>query len=104
MSPLKVYGYLAGSRPVVATDLPPVRRIVRMRKGESIADSIADSLDRGLLSDERQGFIGADPWQGRHDELLAVALGISALVPNLPAADAIVGDAVGGATETGSDR
>jgi hypothetical protein len=76
-----------------------------MRKGESIADGIADSLDRGSLSEEeRLGFIGANSWQGRHDELLAVALGISAVVPNLPAADAIVGDGVGGATETGSDR
>jgi hypothetical protein len=96
-----------GSRQV--DSLPPVRtadpRIVRMRKGESIADGIADSLDRGPLSDEeRQGFIGANSWQGRHDELLAVALGISAVVPNLPAAHAIAGDGVGGATETGSDR
>jgi hypothetical protein len=109
MSPLKVYEYLARGRPVVATDLPPVRtadpRIVRMRKGEGIANGIADSLDRGRLSNEKRlGFIGANSWQARHDELLAVALGILALVPNVPAADAIVGDGVGGATETGSDR
>ena len=41
MSPLKLYEYLAGGRPVAATDLPPVQavhpRIVRVREGDSFA-------------------------------------------------------------------
>jgi hypothetical protein len=38
----------------------------------------------------------------RHDELLAVSLGISAIAPNSPRADAIVDQGVGVATKTGS--
>ena len=87
MSPLKLYEYLAGGRPVAATDLPPVQtvdpRIVRVREGESFADGVAAALDRGPLSeDERLAFIDANSWQRRHDELLAVSLGISAVAPN----------------------
>jgi hypothetical protein len=42
--------------------------------------------------------------QRRHHELLAVSLGISAVAPNSPAADAIVDQGVGVATKTGSYR
>jgi glycosyltransferase involved in cell wall biosynthesis len=80
MSPLKLYEYLAGGRPVAATDLPPVQavdpRIVRVRDGESFADGVAAALERGPLSeDERLAFIDANSWQRRHDALLNLALG-----------------------------
>jgi hypothetical protein len=42
--------------------------------------------------------------QRRHDELLAVSLGISAIAPSSPAADVIVDQEVGVATKTGSYR
>jgi teichuronic acid biosynthesis glycosyltransferase TuaH len=109
MSPLKLYEYLAGGRPVAATDLPPVRtvdpRIVTVREVESFADGVAEALDRGPLSeDERLAFIDANSWQRRHDELLAVSLGLSAGAPNPPAADAIADEGICVATQTGSDR
>jgi teichuronic acid biosynthesis glycosyltransferase TuaH len=82
MSPLKLYEYLAGGRPVAATDLPPVRavdsRIVTVREGESFADGVAAALDTGpLTEDERLAFIDANSWQRRHDELLGVAFGVA---------------------------
>jgi glycosyltransferase involved in cell wall biosynthesis len=82
MSPLKLYEYLAGGRPVVATDMPPVRAvdpgIVRVREGESFADGVARALDRGpLTNDQRIAFIAANSWQRRHGELLALAFGMS---------------------------
>jgi hypothetical protein len=109
MSPLKLYEYLAGGRPVAATDLPPVRavdpRIVRVGDGESFADGVAEVLDRGpLTDDERLAFIDANSWERRHDRLLAVALGISAVAPSSTAADAIVSGGAGVATKTGSNR
>jgi teichuronic acid biosynthesis glycosyltransferase TuaH len=109
MSPLKLYEYLAGGRPVAATDLPPVQavdpRIVGVRDGESFADGVAEALDRGpLTEDERLEFIDANSWQRRHDELLAVALGISAVGPSSTASDAVVSDWVGVATMTESHR
>ena len=82
MSPLKLYEYLAGGRPVAATDLPPVQavdpRIVRVRDGESFADGVAAALDSGpLTEDERLAFIDANSWQRRHAELLDLAFGTS---------------------------
>jgi glycosyltransferase involved in cell wall biosynthesis len=82
MSLLKLYEYLAGGRPVVATDMPPVRAvdpgIVRVREGESFADGVARALDRGpLTNDQRIAFIAANSWQRRHGELLALAFGMS---------------------------
>lgn len=82
MSPLKLYEYLAGGRPVAATDLPPVRavdpRIVTVREGESFADGVAEALARGpLADDERLAFIAANSWPRRHDDLLTLALGAS---------------------------
>jgi glycosyltransferase involved in cell wall biosynthesis len=80
MSPLKLYEYLAGGRPVAATDLPPVRavdsRIVTVRESESFADGVAEALERGpLADDERLAFIAANSWQRRHDDLLTLAFG-----------------------------
>ena len=78
MSPLKLYEYLAGGRPVAATDLPPVqtvdRRIVRVREGESFAAGVAAALDQGpMTEDDRLAFIDANSWLRRHNELLDVA-------------------------------
>jgi glycosyltransferase involved in cell wall biosynthesis len=85
MSPLKLYEYLAGGRPVAATDLPPVRavdpRIVRVRDGESFADGVAEALERGPLTDaDRLAFIEANSWQRRHEDLLRIAVGATGLV------------------------
>ena len=108
MSPLKLYEYLAGGRPVAATDLPPVRavdpRIVGVREGESFADGVADALERGPLSDdERLAFIDANSWQRRHDDLLALAFGTSSVARHLPAADGMVIERDGVAVKTGRD-
>jgi len=78
MSPLKLYEYLAGGRPVAATDLPPVRvidpRIVTVGEGDNFGDGVATALARGpLADDERLAFIDANSWQRRHDELLRLA-------------------------------
>jgi glycosyltransferase involved in cell wall biosynthesis len=91
MSPLKLYEYLAGGRPVAATDLPPVRvvdpRIVTVGEGGSFAAGVADALERGpLTDDERHAFIDANSWQRRFDTLLALALGDSAVAAGPPAA------------------
>lgn len=80
MSPLKIYEYLAGGRPVVATDLPPVRRvdprIVRVPVGGSFAAGVAEALASGPLTEpERVAFIEANSWHRRHEAILAVALG-----------------------------
>jgi glycosyltransferase involved in cell wall biosynthesis len=104
MSPLKLYEYLAGGRPVVATDLPPVRavdpRIVRVREGESFADGVSVALDRGPLTNaERIAFVEANSWQRRHDDFLALALGTSSEVRVLPAASGILSERDGVASE-----
>jgi teichuronic acid biosynthesis glycosyltransferase TuaH len=80
MSPLKLYEYLAGGRPVVATDLPPVAtvdpRIVRVGPGGSFADGVRRALEQGpLTEDERLDFVDAHSWSRRHDRILAVAFG-----------------------------
>jgi glycosyltransferase involved in cell wall biosynthesis len=79
MSPLKLYEYLAGGRPVVATDLPPVRvvdpRIVRVGPGDSFVDGVAAALDLGPLTEEdRLAFIDANSWSRRHEQMLDLAL------------------------------
>jgi len=79
MSPLKLYEYLAGGRPVVATDLPPVRavdpRIVRVSERDSFADGVEEALGRGPLPEvERRAFVDANSWPRRHEQILAVAL------------------------------
>ena len=80
MSPLKLYEYLAGGRPVAASDLPPVRavdpRIVCVPEGHSFADGVDEALSRGPLSeDDRLAFIDANSWSRRHEQILRVAFG-----------------------------
>jgi len=80
MSPLKLYEYLAAGRPVVASDLPPVRavdpRIVFVPEGHSFADGVEEALSRGpLTEDDRLAFIDANSWSRRHEQILNVAFG-----------------------------
>lgn len=79
MSPLKLYEYLAGGRPVAATDLPPVRavagRIVLVGKSESFSEGVARALALGPCSEEeRTDFVTANSWARRHRAILDFAL------------------------------
>jgi glycosyltransferase involved in cell wall biosynthesis len=82
MSPLKLYEYVAGGSPVVATDLPPVRgiddRVARVRPGDAVgfADAVERALSMPAASEAvRREFISANSWRSRFDELLAFATG-----------------------------
>jgi hypothetical protein len=80
MSPLKVYEYCATGRPVVATDLAPVRnvhhRVHLVVEGASFADAIGKALNDGPMpEDDRQAFLMRNSWQGRHEQILDLALG-----------------------------
>lgn len=79
MSPLKVYEYCATGRPVVATDLPPVRNVHKnvhlVPDGESFASAIERALAAGPMSeDERLAFVHENSWQRRHEEILDFVL------------------------------
>jgi len=79
MSPLKLYEYLAGGRPVVAADLPPVRgideRVVLVPAGGDYAGAVARALALGPAAEPRRRvFVAANAWHHRHDEILAIAL------------------------------
>jgi len=83
MSPLKLYEYLAGGRPVAASDLPPVRavdpRIVCVPEWGSFSDGVDQALRRGPLPEEtRLAFIEANSWSRRHAQILGIAFGLSA--------------------------
>jgi glycosyltransferase involved in cell wall biosynthesis len=78
MSPLKLYEYLAAGRPVVATDLPPMRGVhdaVTLVDGpESFVRGVENALARGPLDEgERLAFIDQNAWRTRHERLLAFA-------------------------------
>lgn len=79
MSPLKLYEYLAGGKPVLSIDLAPVRGISdRVLLTDSVAD-FADVLDDALaLGDapeaSRLGFVAANAWASRHRAILDLAL------------------------------
>lgn len=80
MSPLKLYEYLAGGRPVVASDLPPVAdlgepRIVLARCGEPFTERAVRALELGPLPEAaRLRFIRANRWEQRHETLLRFAV------------------------------
>jgi teichuronic acid biosynthesis glycosyltransferase TuaH len=79
MSPLKLYEYLAGGRPVVATDLPPVRgiddRVLLVPAGGDYVAAVRRALALGSASEaERRAFVAANAWRHRHDEILSVVL------------------------------
>jgi teichuronic acid biosynthesis glycosyltransferase TuaH len=81
MSPLKLYEYLAAGRPVVVTDLPPVRqvdpRVILVPEGDSegFAAGVLRALALGPASEEaRHQFILENCWDRRLDQLLELAL------------------------------
>lgn len=79
MSPLKLYEYLAGGRPVVATDLSPVRavdrRIVLVPAGGSFGDQAQVALVRGPMGEtDRQAFISENSWASRIDAIVELAM------------------------------
>jgi glycosyltransferase involved in cell wall biosynthesis len=79
MSPLKLYEYLAAGRPVVATDLPPMRRIdprvVLVPAGADFSEAVATALEQDPTPEaERRAFIASNSWRARHDRVLDVAL------------------------------
>jgi glycosyltransferase involved in cell wall biosynthesis len=79
MSPLKLYEYLAGGLPVVASDLEPVRdidpRVVLVPEGDDLVAGIRSALALGRASEaQRTKFVAANSWQARHDCLLRLAL------------------------------
>ncbi len=83
MSPLKVYEYLAAGKPVLATDLRPVRGFgARVHMSESVSDFIElvdPALAQGTLAeDERLAFVSANAWPSRHKEILTLLRGGSA--------------------------
>jgi len=79
MSPLKVYEYLAGGRPVAATDLPPVRNISNRLVLEPESGDFPGAVKRALAlgpagEAERMDFVSAHSWQRRHRQILDFAL------------------------------
>src|SRR5204863_4696742 len=75
MSPLKLYEYLAGGRPVAATDLPSIRgvddRVELVGQDQDFGAGVARALARGPASEEdRLSFLAANSWQRRHEVVL----------------------------------
>jgi teichuronic acid biosynthesis glycosyltransferase TuaH len=80
MSPLKLYEYLAGGRPVAAVNLPPIAevegRVVLAPVGGELAPAVAQALALGPAPEaERLQFVARHAWSRRLDQLLAIALG-----------------------------
>jgi teichuronic acid biosynthesis glycosyltransferase TuaH len=79
MSPLKLYEYLAGGAPVVATDLPPMHgvddRVLTISDPPAFAGAICAALDMGRsLEDNRREFVTANSWRSRHDRVVDMML------------------------------
>jgi glycosyltransferase involved in cell wall biosynthesis len=79
MSPLKLYEYLAGGLPVVATDLEPMRgidpRVLLVAEDGDFAGAARAALALGRAPESaRLEFVRANSWRSRHDALLALAL------------------------------
>jgi glycosyltransferase involved in cell wall biosynthesis len=78
MSPLKLYEYLAGGRPVAATDLAPMRgvhdSVQLVAPGEPFADAAARALERGPMSESaRLDFIRDNSWEDRMTRIFELA-------------------------------
>jgi teichuronic acid biosynthesis glycosyltransferase TuaH len=79
MSPLKLYEYLAGGLPVVATDLQPMREVDQhvalVDAGGDYAGAVRGALARGRTEEfAREAFIAEHAWVSRQDALLDLAL------------------------------
>ncbi len=80
MSPLKLYEYLAGGLPVVASDLEPMRgvdpRVKLVSAGGDFGVAAVEALALGRAGEaQRLGFVRANSWRSRHDALLGLVLG-----------------------------
>jgi teichuronic acid biosynthesis glycosyltransferase TuaH len=79
MSPLKMYEYLAGGLPVVATDLAPMRgvhdSVSLIEPGGDYAAGVRAALEHGRAGeDDRESFIASNSWHARQEALLDLAL------------------------------
>jgi teichuronic acid biosynthesis glycosyltransferase TuaH len=78
MSPLKVYEYLAAGRPVVSTDLPPVRSVhpsIQLVPEGGFRQGFIQALAAGPLSEsDRQDFIHRNDWRSRCEAILNLAV------------------------------
>lgn len=77
MSPLKVYEYLAAGRPVLATDLGPVRHFgSRVHRAASVAefvDLVDPALAQGIQGEAgRVAFVEENAWSTRHRQILSL--------------------------------
>jgi teichuronic acid biosynthesis glycosyltransferase TuaH len=81
MSPLKLFEYLAGGRPVAAVDLPPIAGVrapglVLVGEADDFVTGVRRALALGPAGEgERRTFLARNSWKRRFDELLGVALG-----------------------------
>ncbi len=78
MSPLKLYEYLAGGCPVVATDLEPVRgisdRVLLVGDPADAPQVTRAAIEMGKATEEsREEFVLANSWDQRHEVLLGFA-------------------------------
>ena len=79
MSPLKLYEYLAGGRPVAAVALPGTTgvspRVELVPPGEDLTPAVHEALALGPAAEpERLEFIADNAWPRRFDAILALAL------------------------------
>jgi teichuronic acid biosynthesis glycosyltransferase TuaH len=79
MSPLKLYEYLAGGRPVAAVDLAPIAavagRVTLVGPHDSFPLAVGRALAMGPADEEeRLAFVHANAWSSRFETLLDVAL------------------------------
>jgi glycosyltransferase involved in cell wall biosynthesis len=80
MSPIKVYEYLAGGLPVVATSLPELSklgsRVLVAADDRDFLAQLASAIDLGRAPEqERLAFVAANSWRSRHATLLHFATG-----------------------------
>lgn len=79
MSPLKLYEYLAGGRPVAAVDLPGIAgvdaRVELAATGAELVPAVARALARGPMTEaERRRFVLENGWAHRIDSVIELAL------------------------------
>ncbi|WP_462188460.1 MULTISPECIES: glycosyltransferase [unclassified Frankia] len=83
MDPIKIYEYLAAGRPVLATDLAPVRGIGRrvrlLRPGDDPVAAMNEILTWPAVTEaDRLDFVADNSWSARHVAFLDFVLGPAA--------------------------